>query len=91
MKKGVVVGIGEVLWDIFPGGKQLGGAPANFAFHVMKQGVQSCVVSAVGNDKLGDEIVDALQCKGLQLNISRVMQSTGTVNVEIDDNGVPCY
>ena len=38
MKKGVVVGIGEVLWDIFPGGKQLGGAPANFAFHVMKQG-----------------------------------------------------
>lgn len=91
MKKGVVVGIGEVLWDMFPGGKQLGGAPANFAFHVMKQGVRSCVVSAVGNDKLGDEIVDALQRKGVQMDISRVMQPTGTVKVEIDGNGVPCY
>lgn len=51
-----VVGIGEVLWDVLPEGKKLGGAPANFAYHVSQFGLNSRVVSAIGNDKLGTEI-----------------------------------
>lgn len=51
-----VVGIGEVLWDVLPEGKKLGGAPANFAYHVSQFGLNSRVVSAIGNDKLGAEI-----------------------------------
>lgn len=48
IKRNLVVGIGEVLWDILPEGKKLGGAPANFAYHVSQFGLDSIVVSAVG-------------------------------------------
>ena len=53
----VIVGLGEALWDVLPEGKKLGGAPANFAYHVSKFGLACCVVSAVGDDRLGDEII----------------------------------
>lgn len=86
-----IVGIGEALWDILPSGKKIGGAPANFAYHVSQFGLNSCVVSAVGNDALGDEIVNNLTEKGLNLNIARVPFKTGTVQVEMDDVGVPQY
>lgn len=56
MNMNYVVGIGEVLWDILPEGKKIGGAPANFAYHISQFGLQSRVVSAIGNDKLGNEI-----------------------------------
>ncbi|HIY88100.1 MAG TPA: carbohydrate kinase, partial [Candidatus Bacteroides pullicola] len=49
----IVVGMGEALWDVLPEGKKLGGAPANFAYHVSQFGLDSRVVSAVGEDKLG--------------------------------------
>ena len=51
----IIVGIGEVLWDVFPEGKRIGGAPANFAYHMSQFGFDSRVVSAVGEDELGDE------------------------------------
>ena len=51
--KPVVVGLGEILWDMFPDGKQLGGAPANFAFHAQCLGAAGAVASAVGDDELG--------------------------------------
>lgn len=86
-----IVGMGEALWDILPSGKKIGGAPANFAYHVSQFGLNSCVVSAVGNDALGDEIVTNLTEKGLNLNIARVPFKTGTVQVEMDDVGVPQY
>lgn len=86
-----IVGMGEALWDILPSGKKIGGAPANFAYHVSQFGLNSCVVSAVGNDALGDEIVNNLTEKGLNLNIARVPFKTGTVQVEMDDVGVPQY
>ena len=86
-----LVGMGEALWDILPSGKKIGGAPANFAYHVSQFGLNSCVVSAVGNDALGDEIVTNLTEKGLNLNIARVPFKTGTVQVEMDDVGVPQY
>ena len=53
-----VVGIGEILWDMLPTGKLLGGAPANFAYHVNDLGISATVVSSVGNDASGDEIVE---------------------------------
>ena len=61
----IVVGMGEVLWDILPEGKKIGGAPANFAYHISQFGLDSCVVSAVGDDKLGYEILDNFDKKKL--------------------------
>lgn len=87
----VVVGMGEVLWDMLPEGKKIGGAPANFAYHVSQFGLPSCVVSAVGNDALGTEILDNLTSKGLNCQIARVPYVTGTVQVSIDQAGVPQY
>lgn len=86
-----VVGIGEVLWDILPEGKKIGGAPANFAYHVSQFGLQSLVVSAVGDDALGREISDEFRVKGLRSIIATVPYPTGTVQVNIDSEGVPQY
>lgn len=62
----IIVGIGEILWDIFPEGKVLGGAPANFAYHVSQFGFDGYAVSAIGNDELGDEIIQNLSTKELK-------------------------
>lgn len=83
--------MGEALWDILPEGKKIGGAPANFAYHVSQFGLPSCVVSAVGDDSLGNEIVENLTSKGLNQLIARVPYPTGTVQVEIDQAGIPQY
>lgn len=89
--KDVIVGMGEALWDVLPEGKKIGGAPANFAYHVSQFGLPSCVVSAVGDDPLGHEIVENLTSKGLNQLIETVPYPTGTVQVEIDPAGVPQY
>lgn len=89
--KNIVVGMGEALWDILPEGKKIGGAPANFAYHVSQFGLDSCVVSAVGNDALGKEIIDNLTSKGVNHHINEVPYPTGTVQVEIDQAGIPQY
>jgi fructokinase len=91
MKNGVVVGIGEALWDMLPSGKQLGGAPANFAYHVGQMGVPSCVVSALGNDALGDELQKLLDERQVNGVIARVEYPTGTVQVTLNERGVPQY
>lgn len=87
----IVVGMGEALWDVLPEGKKIGGAPANFAYHVSQFGLPSCVVSAVGNDPLGNEIIENFTSKGLNQLIAEVPYPTGTVQVEIDPAGVPQY
>lgn len=87
----IVVGMGEALWDVLPEGKKLGGAPANFAYHVSQFGLESRVVSAVGQDKLGTEILDNFRQKQLYGLIETVPYPTGTVQVELDAEGVPCY
>ena len=89
MNTNKIVGIGEALWDVLPEGKKIGGAPANFAYHVSQFGLESCVVSAIGDDKLGDEIVANFDEKGLNRIIEKVPYPTGTVQVEIDQAGVP--
>lgn len=91
MKDNVIVGMGEALWDCLPEGKKLGGAPANFAYHVSQFGLESCVVSAVGQDANGDEILENFSARGLRNLISRVPYPTGTVQVQIDQAGVPQY
>lgn len=89
--KNTIVGIGEILWDVFPDGKVLGGAPANFAYHVAQFGFDGYAVSAIGNDELGDEIIENLSTKELKYLIERIPFPTGTVNVAVDDNGIPHY
>ena len=83
--------MGEALWDVLPEGKKIGGAPANFAYHVSQFGLQSCVVSAVGDDNLGHEIIQNFTSKGLNHHIDTVPYPTGTVQVEIDQAGIPQY
>lgn len=87
----IIVGMGEALWDVLPEGKKLGGAPANFAYHVSQFGLNSRVVSAVGQDKLGMEILDNFREKQLYGMVEIVPYPTGTVQVELDAEGVPCY
>lgn len=88
----VVVGIGEVLWDLLPEGRRLGGAPANFAYHAAMQGVEAYAVSAVGDDVNGRELLVELRGKKLSTEyIAELpLQSTGTVTVKLDD-GMPSY
>ena len=87
----IVTGIGEVLWDVLPEGKKLGGAPANFAYHVSQFGFESRIVSAIGPDMLGEELLSGLGDKGLDCMIEAVPYPTGTVQVELDGNGIPRY
>ena len=91
MKTDIIVGLGEALWDVLPEGKKLGGAPANFAYHTRQFGFNSVAVSAVGEDKLGDETLAALDEKGLEYNMARVPYPTGTVQVTLDEEGIPTY
>lgn len=85
-----IVGMGEALWDILPDGKKIGGAPANFAYHVSQFGLNGIAVSAVGNDNFGDELLSRLSDK-LKYCIEKVGFPTGTVNVTLDKNGIPSY
>ncbi len=87
----MVVGMGEALWDVLPEGKKIGGAPANFAYHVSQFGLDGRTVSAVGEDKLGTEILENFYEKKLYSMIERVPYPTGTVQVELDAEGIPCY
>lgn len=89
--KDLVVGIGEALWDVLPDGKKLGGAPANFAYHVSQFGFDSCVISAIGTDDLGDEIIRQMEQRQLGHCIARVGFPTGTVEVSLDAKGIPNY
>lgn len=90
MKK-YVVGLGEILWDCLPEGKKLGGAPANFAFHAGLLGAETIAISAIGKDALGDEILRELDTNGLKYLMPRTEQPTGTVQVQLDDKGIPTY
>ena len=89
--KRVIVGIGEILWDMLPSGKALGGAPANFAYHAGRLGEEGWAVSAVGDDALGREILDLVTSKGLHSLIAVTDRPTGTVQVTLDARGIPSY
>lgn len=91
MDENYVVGIGEVLWDVLPEGKKIGGAPANFACHVSQFGLNGLVISAIGKDRLGDEIINTFKRKGLKYKLEETDFPTGTVEVTLDNAGIPEY
>jgi fructokinase len=88
-----IVGLGEVLWDLFPDGPQFGGAPANFACHAAMLGADAAIVSQVGADELGDQAIVALRRHGVRTeSVSRIRDhATGTVRVDLDDAGRPRF
>ena len=88
--KPTIIGIGELLWDMLPMGKKVGGAPVNFAYHASLLGAASYAISAVGYDSLGDEIIQAIDKVKVNRIIERVNYPTGTVLVELKD-GIPNY
>lgn len=83
--------MGEALWDVLPEGKKIGGAPANFAYHVSQFGLRGFVVSAIGDDDLGREIMDTFDAKNLNYRLEVVSYPTGTVQVDVDGAGIPQY
>lgn len=89
-KRPVVVGIGELLWDVLPTGKRAGGAPINFVYHATQQGAEGFAISAVGNDVSGTEIVQELDQNGISHVLGIVGYPTGSVMVELKD-GIPTY
>lgn len=88
--KPIVVGIGELLWDIFPTGKRAGGAPANFVYHASQFNTQGYAISAVGNDPLGTEILQTLDDNHIAYICEKTSYPTGVVNVTLTD-GQPAY
>ena len=86
----LIVGIGELLWDRLPSGKRVGGAPANVVYHASCLGAEGYAVSAVGKDKLGDELLDAISETTLHTAIERVDYPTGSVHVTLN-YGIPEY
>ena len=91
MNMKTVTGIGEALWDCLPEGRKFGGAPTNFAYHCSQFGLDAWAASAIGDDELGDEILDI--CKGVNLQVicPKVPYETGTVQVTLDEKGIPQY
>lgn len=89
--KNIIVGLGEILWDVFPERKVLGGAPANFAYHASQFGFNGYIVSAIGEDLYGKEILSSLEDKQLNCLIETTDYPTGTVEVTLDKAGVPQY
>ena len=89
--KRYVVGLGEVLWDVLPEGKKLGGAPANFAYHAGQFGLDTIAISALGEDALAEETIEALKEHGLNYLMPRVPYPTGTVQVTLAEGGIPTY
>ncbi len=94
MNKNIIVaGIGEILWDIFPTGRKVGGAPMNFAFHCSQLGASGIAISELGDDELGYTIYNIMKQNKLDTNyISKnTKYPTGTVQVSLDNNGKPEY
>lgn len=88
--KPLVVGLGELLWDVFPDQKKAGGAPINFVYHATQMGAEGCAISAVGNDVFGTEIIMELEKNNICNYIEKVEHPTGSVLVELHE-GSPTY
>lgn len=86
-----IVGLGEILFDCLPEGKKLGGAPANFAYHVSQLGLNGIAVSAIGDDEDGKLVYEKLSTRNLKTHLETVDFPTGTVQVTLSGNGIPQY
>ena len=90
-KRPVVVGIGELLWDLLPTGKTAGSAPINFVYHASRLGAEGYAVSAIGDDEDGVDILKELDKNSIQYLIEKVPYPTGTVKVDLKEDGIPEY
>ena len=87
-----IVALGEVLWDMLPGGKKIGGAPLNFACHATQLGCKGVMVSCIGKDALGDELLGGIAPIGVELSfVQRSDRPTSKVDVVVDSLGTPQY
>lgn len=87
-----IVALGEVLWDMLPGGKKIGGAPLNFACHATQLGCKGVMVSSIGKDALGDELLEGIAHIGVELSfVQRSDRPTSKVDVVVDSQGKPQY
>jgi fructokinase len=88
-----IVCFGEVLWDVYPEGKKLGGAPFNVAAHATQLGLKAQMISRVGKDALGEEIIKAIKSQGISPGYTVVDKhhDTGVVDVLLDQQGKPTY
>lgn len=87
-----IIGIGELLWDVLPEGKKLGGAPCNFVYHAQKQGAKGFALSAIGDDANGKEILEVLKAKNISAELIQINKKpTSTVDVTLNTEGVPEY
>jgi len=88
-----ILSIGEALWDLLPSGRKVGGAPANFAFHCMQLGADVRLLSRVGDDDLGREMIEFYRSLGLSTELIETDSTTptGTVGVELSADGQPKY
>ena len=92
MKQPKIIGIGEIVWDMLPQGKQLGGAPLNFAFFAKELGAETYAISAIGKDALGDETLEKAKATGVDISlVQRNSLPTSRVLVTLDGNGIPQY
>lgn len=89
----LVVGLGEILWDLLPEGKKMGGAPANFIYHISQLGARGYIVSAIGDDENGRELIRELESKNVNTGYVGINKErpTGTVSVNLDSHGNPSY
>lgn len=87
-----ILAFGEVLWDVFPENKYIGGAPLNFAAHFVSCSGEAWMLSAVGNDALGDDTLQRIEKMNVNTEfISRTEKETGKCNVTLDENMIPSY
>jgi len=88
-----VVCFGEVLWDVYPNEKKLGGAPFNVAAHLQQLGTTAHIITKIGIDTLGHEIKQAIQAQNISINQLQLAENlpTGTVKINLDINGIPQY
>lgn len=91
--KRIVICFGEVLWDLLPQGPRVGGAPLNVCYHLNKQGIDSKIISQVGNDPLGDDLLVAIADLKIDTIFCSVSMEypTSRVDVALDELGKPSY
>jgi fructokinase len=88
-----LIGLGEILWDLLPAGRQLGGAPANFACHANALGANAAIISRVGTDQNGADLLSRARQLSLSIDLIQIDSDlpTGTVSVELTPDGQPRY
>jgi len=88
-----ILSFGEIIWDVYPNEKHIGGAPFNFAAHAKRAGAEAFLMSAVGNDTLGQEAIERAESYGVNCEYVSVLNniSTGVCKVALDEKGIPSY